>query len=184
MSANMPLLQVEDLHISLTTDAGSFPAVEGVSFEIARGETVVCMDINPHTADFSSYGDKVRVVRGDVTQFDDVIRQMQDSKADRVMNLSYNLGAELPPHLATKLNIVGMDNCFEAARIRECARKKGRPDGQHRDDRADCGRRWRWRMVLHAAAGCGEGRKGRPGCRRDSSCTGRGASRARKEAGR
>ena len=84
---------------------------------IARGETVVCMDINPHTADFSSYGDKVRVVRGDVTQFDDVIRQMQDSKADRVMNLSYNLGAELPPHLATKLNIVGMDNCFEAARI-------------------------------------------------------------------
>jgi peptide/nickel transport system ATP-binding protein len=40
MSANMPLLQVEDLHIALSTDAGSFPAVEGVSFEIARGETV------------------------------------------------------------------------------------------------------------------------------------------------
>jgi peptide/nickel transport system ATP-binding protein len=40
MSANMPLLSVEDLHISLTTDAGQFPAVEGVSFEIGRGETV------------------------------------------------------------------------------------------------------------------------------------------------
>jgi peptide/nickel transport system ATP-binding protein len=40
MSAAQPLLQVEDLHIALTTDAGSFPAVEGVSFEIARGETV------------------------------------------------------------------------------------------------------------------------------------------------
>ena len=39
-SANMPLLQVENLHIALSTDAGSFPAVEGVSFEIARGETV------------------------------------------------------------------------------------------------------------------------------------------------
>ncbi|MBC7634133.1 MAG: ABC transporter ATP-binding protein [Acetobacteraceae bacterium] len=38
--ANMPLLSVEDLHISLTTDAGRFPAVEGVSFSIARGETV------------------------------------------------------------------------------------------------------------------------------------------------
>jgi peptide/nickel transport system ATP-binding protein len=40
MSANMPLLSVEDLHISLTTDAGSFPAVDGVSFQIAPGETV------------------------------------------------------------------------------------------------------------------------------------------------
>jgi nucleoside-diphosphate-sugar epimerase len=75
------------------------------------------MDINPHTADFAALGDKVRVERGDVTQFDDVINKMQASKADRVINLSYNLGAELPPHLATKLNIVGMDNCFEAARI-------------------------------------------------------------------
>ncbi len=84
---------------------------------VARGESIVCMDINPHTADFSAHGGKVKVVRGDVTQFDDVLNQMQASGADRVMNLSYNLGAELPPHLATKLNIVGMDNCFEAARI-------------------------------------------------------------------
>jgi nucleoside-diphosphate-sugar epimerase len=84
---------------------------------VARGEAVVCMDINPHTANFSALSDKVKVVRGDVTQFDDVLNQMQASAADRVMNLSYNLGADLPPHLATKLNIVGMDNCFEAARI-------------------------------------------------------------------
>ncbi len=40
MSANEPLLRVEDLHIALSTDKGSFPAVEGVNFEIARGETV------------------------------------------------------------------------------------------------------------------------------------------------
>jgi peptide/nickel transport system ATP-binding protein len=40
MSANVPLLSVEDLHISLATDAGRFPAVEGVSFDIGRGETV------------------------------------------------------------------------------------------------------------------------------------------------
>lgn len=84
---------------------------------VNRGETVVCMDINPQTADFSAFGEKVQVLRGDVTQFDDVISKMQAAKPDRVINLSYNLGAELPPHLATKLNIIGMDNCFEAARI-------------------------------------------------------------------
>jgi nucleoside-diphosphate-sugar epimerase len=84
---------------------------------VARGETVVCMDINPHTANFSALGDAVKVTRGDVTQYDDVINQMEASGADRVMNLSYNLGQELPPHIATKLNIVGMDNVFEAARI-------------------------------------------------------------------
>ena len=84
---------------------------------VRTGESVVCMDINPHTANFAAFGDKVRVVRGDVTQFDDVLNQMQASKADKVMNLSYNLGADLAPHLATKLNIVGMDNCFEAARV-------------------------------------------------------------------
>jgi len=84
---------------------------------VARGEKIVCMDINPHTANFSALGDKVTVHRGDVTQFDDVISRMEASGADRVINLSYNLGQELPPHIATKLNIVGMDNCFEAARL-------------------------------------------------------------------
>ena len=83
---------------------------------VARGETVVCMDINPNAKPFEALGDKVKVVRGDVTQYDDVISQMEASGADRVINLSYNLGQELPPHIATKLNIVGMDNCFEAAR--------------------------------------------------------------------
>lgn len=84
---------------------------------VARGEAIVCMDINPHTASFGHLGDKVKVVRGDVTQYDDVINQMEASGADRVINLSYNLGQDLAPHLATKLNIIGMDNCFEAARI-------------------------------------------------------------------
>jgi len=38
--ATMNLLEVENLHIALSTDNGDFPAVEGVSFTIARGETV------------------------------------------------------------------------------------------------------------------------------------------------
>ncbi|MCC6719685.1 MAG: ABC transporter ATP-binding protein [Acetobacteraceae bacterium] len=40
MSGDMNLLEVEDLRIELTADNGRYPAVEGVSFTIARGETV------------------------------------------------------------------------------------------------------------------------------------------------
>jgi nucleoside-diphosphate-sugar epimerase len=81
-----------------------------------RGEEIVCMDINPGAARFDDLGKQVRVIRGDVTQFDDVMAVTADTKPSRVLNLSYFLG-DHPPHLATKLNIIGMDNCFEAARL-------------------------------------------------------------------
>ncbi|MEM6495127.1 MAG: NAD(P)-dependent oxidoreductase [Pseudomonadota bacterium] len=83
----------------------------------SAGHDVTCMDIDVAgaTAAFSELSDKVTVVRGDVTQFDDVIGAMQESKAERVVNLSYFIG-ELAPHVAFKLDIQGMDNCFEAAR--------------------------------------------------------------------
>jgi nucleoside-diphosphate-sugar epimerase len=82
-----------------------------------RGEEIVCMDINPQTANYGDFGKQVCVVRGDVTQFDDVVAQMAAAKPSRVINLAYLLGSEHPPRFAFKLNILGMDNCFEAARI-------------------------------------------------------------------
>ena len=62
-----------------------------------RGEEIVCMDINPQTADFSEYGKQVRVMRGDVSQFDDVMAAMANAKPERVINLAYWLGSEHPP---------------------------------------------------------------------------------------
>jgi UDP-glucose 4-epimerase len=83
----------------------------------ARGEEVVCMDTNPSAAGFEDFGDHVRLVRGDVTQFDDVMAAMTAcGKPDRVVNLAYSLG-EHAPHAAFKLNVLGMENCFEAARL-------------------------------------------------------------------
>jgi nucleoside-diphosphate-sugar epimerase len=94
-----------------------FIGIRVIPLLVARGETVVCMDINPNAPTLAALGDKVSIVRGDVTKFDEVISNMAAAKADRVLNLSYNLGADLPPHRATMLNVVGMDNCFEAARL-------------------------------------------------------------------
>ena len=84
---------------------------------VARGQKVVCMDINPTAHSFADLGDKVTVVRWDVTQFDDVMAAMSKAQPERVVNLSYLLGSFHLPRVAMKLNIHGMDNCFEAARI-------------------------------------------------------------------
>ncbi|MBV9247864.1 MAG: NAD(P)-dependent oxidoreductase [Acetobacteraceae bacterium] len=85
---------------------------------IARGERVTCMDINPTAASsFAGLGDKVTVLRGDVTSFDDVIANMAAAKPARVLNLSYHIGSDLAPHVAMRLNVLGMDNCFEASRL-------------------------------------------------------------------
>jgi nucleoside-diphosphate-sugar epimerase len=90
-----------------------------IALLVARGERVVCMDISPAPAGFDQFGKAVDVVRGDVTQFDDVIGNMTTAKPDRVINLSYYIGSDLPPHTALKLNVLGMGNCFEAARLCE-----------------------------------------------------------------
>ena len=83
----------------------------------AQGQTVTCMDINLSGHSFADLGRKVTCVRGDVTQFDDVMSAMSAAKPERVVNLSYFLGSDHAPHVAMKLNILGMDNCFEAARL-------------------------------------------------------------------
>ena len=83
---------------------------------VAAGETVVCMDINPGT--FTDLSDQVRVIRGDVTQFEDVMHAILETKPDRVINLAYGIGAgEGNPHQVFRLDVLGMDNCFEAARL-------------------------------------------------------------------
>ena len=83
---------------------------------VAAGETVVCMDINPGT--FNDLTDRVTGIRGDVTQFEDVMHAILETKPDRVINLAYGIGAgEGNPHQVFRLDVLGMDNCFEAARL-------------------------------------------------------------------
>jgi nucleoside-diphosphate-sugar epimerase len=85
---------------------------------VARGESVVGMDLNPGAAGFGGVPIGAPVVRGDITQFEDVMRLVLDVKPDRLINLAYGLGAgEGNPHQVMRLDILGMDNCFEAARL-------------------------------------------------------------------
>jgi nucleoside-diphosphate-sugar epimerase len=85
---------------------------------VARGETVIGMDLNPGAAPFGDVPIAAPVLRGDVTQFEDVMRTVLDVKPERLINLAYGLGAgEGNPHQVMRLDILGMDNCFEAARL-------------------------------------------------------------------
>ena len=85
---------------------------------VARGESVVGMDLNPGAAAFADVPIGAPVVRGDITQFEDVMRTVLDVKPERIINLAYGLGAgEGNPHQVMRLDILGMDNCFEAARL-------------------------------------------------------------------
>src|SRR5207247_11450550 len=52
------------------------------------------------------------------TEFEDVMRTVLDVKPERLINLAYGLGAgEGNPHQVMRLDVLGMDNCFEAARL-------------------------------------------------------------------
>ena len=59
---------------------------------VARGETVVGMDVNPGAAAFGNVPIGAPVMRGDVTRFDDVMRTIVEVKPERVINLAYGLG--------------------------------------------------------------------------------------------
>jgi nucleoside-diphosphate-sugar epimerase len=75
---------------------------------------VVCLDIVSGPL-FDDLGSQVRVERMDLTQFEDVVASMATHKPDVVINLSYM--RENMPRPAMKVNVLGMDNCFEAARL-------------------------------------------------------------------
>ncbi len=85
---------------------------------LERGHEVHCLDVSPESPLLEPIRDQIQLTRGDVTLMDDVMEAMVGSQPDRVLNLAYALGAgEADPHPQVRLNILGMDNCFEAARI-------------------------------------------------------------------
>ena len=76
------------------------------------------MDLNPGAASFADVPLRAPVIRGDVTRFEDVMRTVLEVKPERLINLAYGLGAgEGNPHQVMLLDVLGMDNCFEAARL-------------------------------------------------------------------
>lgn len=80
---------------------------------------MICFDLYPNPDRVSFMSDSVKVIVGDVTRFEDIIAAIKEYQVERIINLAYMLGAESEanPHLAIRVNIMGMNNVFEAARL-------------------------------------------------------------------
>ena len=85
------------------------------------GHDVYCMDINPDKLFFGESGQSVKVCKGDISVLHDLLRIMIEIKPDRILNLAYYLPSSVTavddPDYALRINILGMNNCFEAARV-------------------------------------------------------------------
>lgn len=85
-----------------------------------KGHEVCCFDINPKAPVLDEFRDRIEIARGDVTSFDDVMRAMVEAKPDRIIHLAFQVDGGISaryPHDAVRLNIMGTDNVFEAARL-------------------------------------------------------------------
>src|SRR5258708_35882167 len=80
-----------------------------------QGEDSVVMDINPQTANFSELA-KVKALRGDVSQFDDVMAAVCAGKPPRGINLAHLISSGLPPPRRCALAILRMEHCFQGGR--------------------------------------------------------------------
>ena len=86
-------------------------------------KTVVSMDLAPPQKWFMNLvgknARKFHFVQGNVAEFDDILNAMKTHKIDRLINWAFIMVTETQgePRLITKVNILGMSNAFEAAKI-------------------------------------------------------------------
>lgn len=84
-------------------------------------EHILCLDLVAPGDLFSDLGRRVSCDIADLSQFDQVIAAMTTHRPRAAINLSYLLGSH-DPHEAMRVNVLGMDNYFEASRLAEVER--------------------------------------------------------------
>lgn len=87
-------------------------------------KTVVSLDLTPPKEWFMKLigkdVKKFHFLQGNVAEIEDILNAMKKYKIDRVINWAFIMiaaNAPVDPRLATKVNVLGMSNAFEAAKI-------------------------------------------------------------------
>jgi nucleoside-diphosphate-sugar epimerase len=90
--------------------------------------TVVSMDKTPPKEWFlraiEQSGSRFKFVYGDLSQLEDILNIMKTYSIQKLVNFAFLIGADADnnPRLATRVNALGMCNCFEAARLMGASR--------------------------------------------------------------
>jgi nucleoside-diphosphate-sugar epimerase len=103
----------------LITGGTGFIGAKVAALLAAQGEEVVCFDLMPNRERVAGLGDRVHVVRGDITQFSDLLAPVKEWGVEKIIHLAYvkTSQAERAFHLATRVNVLGTDNVYEIARL-------------------------------------------------------------------
>lgn len=91
---------------------------------LEEGEKVVCFDLFPNREAIAEVEDQVSLEIGDITRIEDLLSVIKKHRIHKIINLAYLLGPESEAnlHLAVRVNILGMNNVFEASLLMEVER--------------------------------------------------------------
>ena len=103
----------------LVVGGAGFIGASAVRKLAALGDSVVCFDRMVKPDQFADCADRVLVAPGDVTRIEDIWAVIREQQIERIVNLAYLLAVptERSPHGSTLINVLGMSNVFEAARL-------------------------------------------------------------------
>ena len=90
---------------------------------VSQGQQVICFDFYPDSKKVAHLKN-VELVVGDVTRIEDIIDTIKEFGVERIINLAYILlpESEEKLQLAMRVNQMGMNNVFEAARLMDIQR--------------------------------------------------------------
>lgn len=86
---------------------------------VGHGDHSIVFDRVIRADQFGDCGSQVTLVQGDVTRIEEIWAAIRDHGVERIVNLAYLLAvpSERSPHGSTVINVLGMSNVFEAARL-------------------------------------------------------------------
>ena len=84
-----------------------------------EGHEVVSFDLYPIERKIKNCPGAIVTVSGNINNIDEIINVIKEYKIQSIINLAYILGSdsEVNPQKAIRVNIMGMNNVFEAARL-------------------------------------------------------------------
>lgn len=91
---------------------------------VARGEKVVLFDVAPRTERVREIRDRVKVVRGDLSVWPEVMNAVKENQVDGIFHLGSMLSgpSDDNPWSAFQINVAGAMHVLEAARLFEVSR--------------------------------------------------------------